>query len=303
MVWVAAGFVVVALFASLMNGTVSDVACVACHQTQANGLHGAAAHGDLRCYQCHVGSSLDSLLAAKSDELRMVVSKVGSGSTSFSDARVSRSACLRCHQVVLGEVVSAGGIRIQHETCAVPPQACSDCHSGVFHGHDPYPGRGIAMDRCLLCHDGVDITAACDTCHEGSGHADRPSTGSWSVTHGPQWENTHGMGELSTCSACHAPNMCEGCHGVPLPHPGGYVNGDHGAEAEQDPTRCVECHSQVFCDDCHGLSMPHDTEFMLKHSTVVKDEGEAVCATCHVLDECSLCHVKHTHPGRLSRDD
>lgn len=287
-----------ALIAWTGSGTLYNTTCSWCHSLTFEGEI-PVAHDGLACYSCHRAATLDGFIAAKAAEVQMVGRKV-LGATGLKTATVPpRSACLDCHEDVLMRTVERGGLMIDHGTCAGPGVACTDCHWGVGHGSPARPARGIAMDRCMECHDDIEASWDCDTCHVGSGHASRPSVGSWAVTHGPEWRRTHGMGEVSTCGACHSPDLCADCHEVSLPHPGGYVNGKHGEEAKPDTSRCVACHQQSFCDDCHSVEMPHPADFLPTHSSVVEAQGEDSCAWCHVLDDCDLCHVGHVHPGNL----
>lgn len=276
-----------------LSGTASDAACLGCHDSAGT----EAGHAGIGCYGCHADRSVDGFLVAKMGEPGMLVAALSGADTTGTAATPPARACLRCHEDVLMRTLESGGVRIDHGTCAGSPQACTDCHWGAVHGSTPRPGRGVAMDRCLECHDDIAASWDCETCHTDSEHADRPFVGSWAVTHGPQWRSAHGMGDTGTCGACHPQSQCAKCHDVALPHPGGYVNGKHGQEARPNVDACVSCHGQAFCDDCHGVAMPHAPSFLPQHSSLVRDSGDAVCERCHVLDDCNLCHVGHVHPG------
>lgn len=293
---VAGVLILLVLAVGAFSGTVSDAPCGGCHRLSAAA---SEAHEKAQCYECHASGSADGLLAAKSREVLMLAGAVAGVEASGTTTTPPRSACVSCHDDVLMGTIESGGIRINHGTCAGPAQPCTDCHWGVGHDSAARPGRGIAMDRCMECHDSITASWSCSTCHLDSGHADRPSVGSWAITHGSKWRTAHGMGDLGTCGACHEKTLCERCHGVPLPHPGGYVNGKHGEEAKPDTARCVTCHEQSFCDDCHGIAMPHPAEFLPTHSSLVNAQGDDVCQRCHLLEDCELCHVSHVHPGHL----
>lgn len=291
------GVFLLLMLAWLLSGTVSDVVCIACHRTSNEQV--SVGHGDLRCYACHTTRAVQGLLDAKAREVVMLGSALAGVEATGTAATPPRSACVSCHEDVLMGTIEKGGLRVNHGTCVGPQVPCTDCHWGVGHGSEARPGRGIAMDRCMECHDDITASWDCATCHLDSEHADRPSVGSWAVTHGPEWRQAHGMGDMATCGACHDSTLCEDCHGVKLPHPGGYLNGKHGEEAKPDTSPCVTCHAQTFCDDCHGIEMPHPAGFLPSHSSIVKAQGDEVCATCHVLEDCDLCHVGHVHPGHL----
>jgi hypothetical protein len=192
-------------------------------------------------------------------------------------------------------VVTNGGLKIKHADCA-KGRSCVECHSAVAHGDQTKWPRGYDMDTCLSCHGETGAPISCDACHVEREVKDRLTTGPWSVTHGPQWRTTHGMGNPSTCSACHAAGYCERCHGAGVPHGADFVT-RHSKVALSDQAKCSTCHNQTFCGDCHGLPMPHPAGFANQHAEQVKRDGQTVCKTCHTEKDCTTCHVKHVHPG------
>lgn len=115
------------------------------------------------------------------------------------------------------------------------------------------------------------------------------------MTHGPEWKNTHGMGDAATCSVCHAAADCVECHGVGVPHEASFVD-VHASYALQPKEQCSSCHKQTFCDACHRTAMPHPAGFTQQHPTAAKDKPE-LCERCHAESDCKNCHVKHSHPG------
>ena len=156
--------------------------------------------------------------------------------------------------------------------------------------------KTATMNVCLDCHDSARVRSKCTTCHAERTMAQRVSTGEWQVTHGPAWKQTHGMGDLKTCAACHPNDFCVRCHGIPLPHNADFLR-THPASALSNRSDCSVCHKQTFCDNCHGLPMPHPVAFTPLHPSIVRQRGQGMCLRCHVQDDCTNCHIKHVHPG------
>lgn len=269
--------------------------CAFCHK---NGLFAKATdvstHAAVECASCHVDQGA---IARASYGYRIVFGMLlpVAPATGRSAAAPSDPACRSCHGTIDSGVVAAGGLKIKHSECA-KGRTCVDCHSTVAHGREVRWARGYDMDTCLGCHEKTGAPNRCDVCHEERRVKDRLVSGPWSVTHGPQWQVTHGMGTPSTCSACHPAGYCSRCHGAGVPHGEGFV-GRHAKLATTAEARCETCHKQDFCLDCHGLPMPHPEEFASEHPALIERNGETACKTCHTTKDCSTCHEKHVHPG------
>lgn len=286
-------------------GAVSSVnhVCASCHAMRpyAHALADSP-HTGTSCYACHLPAGAWSLPDAKIAELSHMypAALLGRSVTGAGD-RVSRAACLRCHTAVLKGIVSAHGIRIRHDTCAVG-EACDACHGAVAHGAVTRWVRQPVMERCVQCHREKDAPVMCDSCHAPHSKLQRLRKGPWQVTHGPTWKTTHGVADLEYCATCHPKDYCARCHGVDLPHPAdfGRTHGDAAVKAGQD---CYACHDrQRFCLACHqGFSMPHPTGFLARHSKVARSMADKRCLACHERGSCDYCHVKHTHPGRAPK--
>ena len=76
----------------------------------------------------------------------------------------------------------------------------------------------------------------CDLCHQGRDAAARVKSSAFAVTHGPKWKTTHGMGDIATCTVCHAASDCADCHGAGVPHEPNFVD-VHSSYAAQP--RCT----------------------------------------------------------------
>ena len=57
------------------------------------------------------------------------------------------------------------------------------------------------------------------------------------------------------------------------------------------------CHKKSACDGCHGVPMPHPGDFLLDHKQLVKKAGKESCSRCHEQSSCDNCHAQHIHPG------
>jgi hypothetical protein len=290
LVWSLAGLVL--LLAVVLGATaVTLPGCSACHDSKAFVTQTQqSAHASIACARCHVqpGAAQRVVYAYHLVfGMTLRVAPTGSGPV----AGIPDTTCLSCHQVVMTKIITAKGLTIDHAKCS-KGRLCTDCHSETAHGTALAWPRTFDMDTCLDCH----TNDTCDTCHKGKSTQQRLATGAWSVTHGPEWKQTHGMGDLKTCAACHTASECESCHGIPLPHDDTYIR-DHPAEAATNRKDCAVCHKQAFCDDCHGLAMPHPASFTQGHAAIVKKQGQTLCMRCHVQDDCDKCHVAHVHPG------
>lgn len=264
--------------------------CASCHSD----IHEQAqewSHAEITCAECHVSTepfSKTRFGATVLFGMRLhLIDPTGSPSVA-----VPKYRCTSCHEDLTG--VLGNTIKIDHNACA-PNQNCVTCHSQAAHLSE---AASISMDmfECLNCHNGVNQTAECDTCHAGRVPQDRLKSGTFAVTHNTNWLNTHGMGSMKACSACHADNDCGKCHGVGVPH--GYnfqlSHGEFGASAS---AQCQTCHTENFCNDCHGTEMPHPVGFKEVHAQTVTEQGKEDCMTCHAQSDCDTCHTMHIHPG------
>jgi hypothetical protein len=254
----------------------------------------ASAHGKVDCAACHVPANP----VAKTSFAFQQVTHLGGPivkSAASGLAAVSNDQCLACHQDVNEKIVSANGLRIKHEVCA-RGSLCTDCHSATAHGKEATWQKTYSMDQCLHCHGSRPELAKCDVCHEGRRTEERLASGPWRVTHGPNWRQTHGMGDMFTCPTCHPGAFCDKCHGPGLPHTPDFRI-THPAQATKPDAKCYTCHKRAFCSDCHGLVMPHPLEFVKTHSDEVPKVGVGVCNRCHSKADCTKCHELHVHPG------
>lgn len=268
--------------------------CVSCHtMASSEGDVVASAHAGVECASCHAGTTLTERVRFGYHQVYgmrfPLVDLTDSVTSSVSD-----SACVSCHSGI-DLVTESRGLRVMHDPCAEGSR-CVSCHSPVAHPDAVSWPSTYAMERCLECHGAREASRSCETCHTGRIRQLIPSTGTFPITHGPNWESTHGMGEMSTCSTCHAEDFCRPCHGPGVPHSNRFVS-VHGPFAKSASAECLTCHQESMCGDCHGYEMPHPVSFTEQHSTIVAEDGEAQCRYCHQPQDCITCHDMHVHPG------
>jgi hypothetical protein len=288
--------VFVLLLVVLVGGS-SPTVCATCHG-EAVEAQRASVHATSGCYDCHA-ATVSEVVAFKSFEVfRMYPYALIGREPSGPVRETARHACLECHGSVLQATLpGASGIKIAHDPCA-PGVSCDSCHASVAHGEVVRWPRQPVMQDCTACHVESNTSVDCETCHEGRLQSERIDEGPWQVTHGPNWQQTHGMGELDSCETCHPDDYCVDCHGVEIPHRATFGS-RHGEEAIAMSDSCETCHtSTAFCDACHGIDMPHAEDYIVIHA---EDAGglkeNPTCMRCHALEDCESCHLRHIHPG------
>lgn len=294
-------FAVSALIGLLIAGSAAvtslDSTCVRCHSVHGTTL-ARTAHASVSCYGCHLDGGVWGFIEQKSSEtFRMYPASLQGAALSGPGRRVPRSTCIRCHESLPADILEKGGIRIRHDACAAPPEGCDTCHNTIAHAEAVRWPREPVMDQCVACHGQYGATVKCDACHAGKLQQARLTSGPWQVTHGPRWQQTHGMGDLSTCTACHEPSKCVKCHRTEIPHPADFFR-THGRQALNEDARCTQCHAtKGWCTSCHGTEMPHKDGFLKTHSKSASSPSDKTCRRCHGEADCKNCHEAHTHPG------
>ncbi|HEY3318402.1 MAG TPA: hypothetical protein VGK50_08275 [Coriobacteriia bacterium] len=291
----------VILAALVVTASVSPSFCAACHSKEASAL-ASSPHKSVTCDQCHTGASTFGLIESRLGTIDMIVRQVTPGPKHVA-AEIDSQRCLMCHLKTLRKTVVKRGIRMSHRTPLDQGWTCDQCHAGAAHGAVGASRMRYTMDTCMQCHssNAKDVTG-CRTCHTDAQNgiaADKSIRTPWRVTHGQNWQQTHGMGDLRTCRECHPDNYCAQCHNMNVPHPDGYRS-THGPEVlsrDTGPKDCLVCHKTGSCDNCHGIEMPHPQGFLQRHKATVQTQGSKVCERCHDPKSCESCHTRHTHPG------
>lgn len=292
---IAVALVILLLVVPVGVFTAAPVGCLSCHDgPEFTALPESSAHADVACASCHIGPGLPQRVRfASYQAFGMMVRIVDTSDTAVS--RIGDDVCTSCHDQ-LGGLTESAGLRVRHDSCA-QGSSCVSCHSAAAHLEGVSWPTGYSMERCLSCHSTREVSQSCDSCHVGKLDRTVPATGTFAVTHGPNWERTHGMGDIATCSACHTDDdFCVRCHGLGVPHTPRFTN-VHSTIATDARAKCLSCHEQAFCGDCHVYEMPHPESFVPEHPSIVERDGEAGCGMCHEKIDCTSCHEMHVHPG------
>ena len=270
--------------------------CARCHmQGQFKTATEHSSHSTLPCRYCHGGTTVQQRWAFGRAQVFGMYLRVSTVDPSLS--YVESAKCAGCHQEQLASLTNSNGLRIVHASCD-KGRECVQCHSTVAHGVAVKWPRTYDMNMCFDCHGKNGVTAKCDACHVSRLPSDRIKSGPFSVLHGKDWKQTHGMGDMATCSACHTSKDCSQCHGVGVPHTATFLV-DHPDAAKSKSANCFSCHQKSFCIDCHGYQMPHPPSFLPTHPAIVKKNGQTACLRCHDPSDCSTCHTAHVHPTTL----
>jgi hypothetical protein len=297
--------IVLCLSAILLNSsiylTTKPAFCALCHRAEPKALE-KTAHAGLNCSDCHQKKGLLAFGIQRTELLRMAVSQLTGSYRKPISAEVSNENCYYCHDNVNSRLQEVNAVRVSHKEIMLDGAKCTDCHNTIAHKKAVANAKFGRMEDCLQCHNSEGASPDCETCHvSGADRKRRIVKGPWQLTHGPNWRNLHGMGNIKTCSACHEKNTCARCHQIDLPHPLGFM-GIHGNESKKFPESCLVCHKQSFCSDCHKIRMPHPADFLPKHKKEYKSQGKKICLSCHTVQSCDLCHEMHAHPGLLPND-
>lgn len=295
---IAAICVVAAVVLAVIIGAVgsSQGACVSCHGDYAKAQVGTS-HASTSCVACHAAGAAERVGIAGRVIAEMIPARLAGRELGGPVMETTRQSCLACHARVVRAVSSgSSAVRINHATCA-QGASCDSCHSTIGHGKLTRWKRDPAMEDCTRCHSQKGASLKCDTCHTGGKARQRLAVVPWQVTHGSNWRQTHGMGQLDSCVTCHPANYCVQCHKVTIPHDSSFGS-QHGALAVADRSACLTCHkTESFCDACHGIAMPHPADFAKTHSSVAKKFDDPICQRCHSRQTCDGCHTAHIHPG------
>ncbi len=294
--------------------TSSPALCAACHEMAPRAAAWKTSpHVRVACVSCHVSPhpwyALPQALYDRGRLLgRDVAKHFAGGFTVPVDSRppgvapMPDAVCLQCHDP--NRKPTAGlGILIDHPKHAKRNGSCVSCHVTVAH---PSPSRGTAlsfMGQCFTCHGsgkGAKAPATCTLCHPSDFQL-LPASHKTS-----QWKRGHGKVALTDprqCGMCHAKTFCDGCHGLPMPHPKGWAHASgHPAYAKRDRQVCVQCHGGQpdMCAMCHHQAYdPSKGTWVKQHFLEVEKRGAASCLEeCHSPVFCADCHVNARPPSQ-----
>jgi len=228
-----------------------------------------------------------------------------------------RGDCVRCHssvteahpQSVLPKMATCFACHEHRDQWTL--RDCDGCHvdlraegsppdDHLVHDGDFMREHGVraasARDLCASCH----TERQCASCH---GEGTVPAL-PWKLALGEvSLSGLHRAGfaarhsdearaDPGLCTTCHTDSSCVDCHtrlnvaGVTArsPHPPGWANGLHGAQARIDPMSCAGCHGgsgEQLCVGCHRVGgaggNPHGPGFQSNKAM----HHDLPCRQCH----------------------
>ncbi len=242
--------------------------------------------------------------------------------------------CLDCHQKAMESESQTDVLTPEMQTCYnchdEDETPCATCHtnadeSGIGQRLEGFKSRfphkmhlNEEGTNCLLCHKGVESSAAaegfhlpsreiCNVCHPadyGENKAQcltchEANMNFTPVTHRLNWVKDHGIVQQqdeNSCSHCHKNSYCTNCHeGDNLDrktHPLNY-RFTHGLAAKGNKENCLTCHQEfAFCVDCHRRErvMPKNHSLPLWSNRIKGDGGEHAREAQIDFDTCMSCH-------------
>ncbi len=289
-------------------GTSTDGACGSCHADilasrtgsdevtdTADAVASSQAHRGIRCVRCHEDSLPLGLLPNVGARVRMGLASLTGRTARGSSALVPSRRCLACHRRILDGVVesTATGVVMSHREPLGAGVSCLECHQNV--GHQPGP-QGVSMNTCVRCHDGERASATCSACHtKDTAYAAR-SRRTFAPVHLPP---------VNDCGGCHDQRVCDACHGLRMPHPQDFLDGEHARSAGFEKKElCWRCHEWTECGKCHMVKAPgrgawgHGTGdwWRQEHGRITPKGSPAGCG-CHGRSPyarsgnyCKACH-------------
>jgi len=260
----------------------AGAACGTCHAVStAVASWDDGGHAGVSCYACHAGGTVGGALSASASG----VARALLGRSVVLRPGVDSNACLDCHADITAGVIG-GAVRMRHSDVIEAGMSCVECHRGSGHEAGVVPSFDRkTMTVCLTCHDGIQASSACATCHP-----EHPldAAGASPVAATPI--------EV-TCSGCHSSALserCTACHGVEMPHPAAFM-GEHAGLSAARPAVCARCHDLASPGEgcgCHTEVNLHGTysEWFPRHGTAAVASSPLGC-NCHPQQFCAYCHT------------
>lgn len=305
--------------------------CARCH-TKVNYAETVSktAHKDLDCLACHGATGIAAVPANVATYARWIL--VYTASETDPELRagsVTNDSCLRCHRSVARETVERYGVRVRHSDFLETGALCRDCHGATAHGQAVQAPTEPAMNKCIVCHDGVKAPQDCAYCH-----VKEP------IELAALREKLPQANEIDNrnCYACHDEKPCITCHGVRMPHPEGWASeagrmgqsGEfHARQGFANREVCWRCH---FSDNrpfqrplsyggfsqtpdgctCHGSfgTMHGGAAWVREHGLQATGQKTGELADCYFCHDaryfCDMCHdpsMKERYNPRTGPDN
>ncbi len=232
-----------------------DAYCLTCHATQiaagaaasasstATGTADTGPHAGPRCVACHEGPLATSVVGNSLDRARHLVA-FAVGRREGRGAVVPSERCLSCHSAIVDRVLAdvERGLLMSHAEPVAAGVPCGECHRDSGH-RDARLEPG--MSACLVCHDDIQASAACSTCHT--------KETSFAARDRRVFVPTQTIGR-GDCGGCHSQATCDSCHGMRMPHDIQFLSYEHARSAGFDKKElCWRCHTMDDCGKCHEV--------------------------------------------------
>ncbi|MHB9003098.1 MAG: hypothetical protein ACYC6C_03420 [Coriobacteriia bacterium] len=278
--------------------TMPTMICESCHFENIHSLAvGPDPHEGTPCVRCHEsGGYLAAVTTGVPGRVTHMVAKMVSERAVTPYGYVASASCDSCHgrQVTVTTTNPVKAVRISHKEPLEAGAQCTDCHrvrSGIV-GSDT-----TGMAPCLRCHDNIQASAECSSCHTGdialaiTGRSE------------PTTETAQRLIPTPDCGGCHDQTTCDSCHGMRLPHSQEFMQYAHARQGVEDlwfngGRTCAKCHNDENrpCTNCHKAKfLSHGSNFYGTHS-----QGSSTgigCDNCHAemayrpnRNFCELCH-------------
>ncbi len=280
----------------LFSLTLKPQFCGSCHEMKPAYLSWRrSSHQGSNCLSCHVEPGIINLLIDKVKASKELVLHFTGGyekpinkGSRLSEELPSEN-CLTCH-LEPGKKISLS-VMFDHRVHNRENLTCAYCHNRVGHPDLKDYAERITMDFCLDCHRKKKGPNKCEACHP-EGFKLTPAShdaDDWGKNHGKSAKEN-----ISSCTYCHysKKDFCDRCHGMEMPHPGGWL-ATH-KEKKAIFGKCSKCHTDpYFCEKCHhpGYNPPKE-KWRAVHKRVVKERGSSWCFKCHGSNAyCNRCHL------------
>ena len=308
--WIVAAALVglVLITTGFAYGAASPAVCATCHEMEPHvEAWRVSGHSKVGCVSCHetprewyqFPQTLGSRAALLARDVGLHLTSNGEPTSAPHEemsSDIPDSTCLGCH-VSEREITMRYGTLIDHEEHAKRNDSCVSCHRWTGHPDPEVERPLLMMSQCFECHGRTaeaEAPGTCDICHPAEfalTPASHDLESEWTTGHG-----TAATEETQDCAMCHDEAVCTSCHGLAMPHPAAWNDGDstHGAASESDPEVCVQCHPQVdeFCVGCHHEGFdPAEGPWIDLHQFAAGEQGTASCLECHEPTHCVSCHT------------
>ncbi|MDI6711870.1 MAG: cytochrome c3 family protein [Anaerosomatales bacterium] len=239
-------------------GTGTDQFCVSCHadlaMASAAGSSGstetpgpANLHGEVRCVRCHEETLPIGLVSNVAARIRFGVRYAMGADPNDGVASVPTRRCVGCHRTILDRTTESSetGVAMSHAEPVRSGVPCLECHKNAGHRSG---SQGVSMNTCLRCHDGSQASAECSACHTKDTAFAVRTRRTFSFVHLPP---------VTDCGGCHDQRSCDACHGLRMPHPKDFLDGEHARQAGFEKKElCWRCHTYLECGKCHAVKPP-----------------------------------------------